>query len=84
MAPAQKGAPTGDPHLTTFPHPRGRPQSDRADAVSGVNANAHAERFVRSIKEECLNRIIPIGERHFRRAVREYVEHYISNGTIRD
>jgi transposase InsO family protein len=40
------------------------------------NANAHAERFVRSIKEECLNRIIPMGERHFRRAVREYVEHY--------
>ena len=25
--------------------------------------NAHAERFVRSIKEECLNRVIPIGER---------------------
>jgi putative transposase len=33
------------------------------------NANAHAERFVRSIKEECLDRIIPFGERHFRRAV---------------
>jgi putative transposase len=27
-------------------------------------------------KEECLNRIIPIGERHFRRAVREYMGHY--------
>lgn len=40
------------------------------------NANAHAERFVRSIKEECLDRIIPLGERHFRRAVREYVSHY--------
>ena len=40
------------------------------------NANAYAERFVRSIKEECLDRIIPIGERHFRRAVSEYVEHY--------
>src|SRR5215831_5584126 len=40
------------------------------------NANAYAERFVRSIKEECLDRIIPIGERHFRRAVAEYVEHY--------
>lgn len=26
------------------------------------NANAHAERFVRSIKEECLNRIILFGE----------------------
>ena len=40
------------------------------------NANAYAERFVRSIKEECLDRIIPMGERHFRRAVAEYVEHY--------
>jgi putative transposase len=40
------------------------------------NANAHAERFVRSIKEECLDRIIPLGERHFRRAVRECVAHY--------
>jgi transposase InsO family protein len=39
------------------------------------NANAYAERFVRSIKEECLDRIIPIGEKHFRRAVAEYVVH---------
>jgi putative transposase len=31
---------------------------------------------VRSIKAECLNRIIPIGERHFRRAMHEFVEHY--------
>jgi putative transposase len=35
-----------------------------------------ATRLVRSIKEECLDRLIPIGERHFRRAVAEYVEHY--------
>ena len=27
------------------------------------NCNAHAERFVRSVKEECLNRVIPLGER---------------------
>ena len=40
------------------------------------NANAYAERFVRSIKEECLDRLIPLGDRHFRRAVAEYVEHY--------
>jgi putative transposase len=40
------------------------------------NANAHAERFVRSIKQECLDRLIPIGERHFRRAVAEFVTHY--------
>jgi hypothetical protein len=29
------------------------------------NANAHAERFIRSIKHECLDRVIPLGERHF-------------------
>ena len=40
------------------------------------NAKAYAERFVRSIQEERLDRIVPIGERHFRRAVAEYVEHY--------
>ena len=40
------------------------------------SANAHAERFVRSIKEECLDRMIPLGERHFRRAITEFVEQY--------
>lgn len=40
------------------------------------NANAYAERFVRSIKEECLDRMIPIGEGHFRRAMSEFVAHY--------
>jgi putative transposase len=35
-----------------------------------------ATRLVRSIKEECLNRMIPVGERHFRRAVAEFVAHY--------
>jgi transposase InsO family protein len=44
--------------------------------VAAPNANAHAERFVRSIKEECLDRIVPMGERHFRRAVAEFVAHY--------
>ncbi len=40
------------------------------------NANAYAERFVKSIKEECLDRPIPLGEQHFRRAVTEFVAHY--------
>jgi putative transposase len=40
------------------------------------NGNAYAERFVRSIKHECLNRVIPFGERHLRRTIAEYVEHY--------
>jgi hypothetical protein len=33
------------------------------------DANAHAERFVRSVKHECLDRIVPLGERHFRRVL---------------
>jgi transposase InsO family protein len=40
------------------------------------NRNAHAERFVRAIKEECLHRVIPLGERHLRRTVAEFVAHY--------
>jgi transposase InsO family protein len=40
------------------------------------NANAYAERFVRSIKEECLDRMMPMGERHFRHALTEFVEDY--------
>jgi transposase InsO family protein len=40
------------------------------------NLNAYAERFVRSIKEECLNRMIFVGEASLRRAVREYMVHY--------
>jgi putative transposase len=40
------------------------------------NLNAHAERFVRSIKYECLNKIIPMGEGHLRKAVTDYVDHY--------
>jgi Integrase core domain len=40
------------------------------------NANAYAEPFVRSIKTECLDRLIPVGESHFRRAVTEFVAHY--------
>jgi putative transposase len=42
------------------------------------NANAYAERFVRSIKHECLNRVVPFGERHLRRMIAEFVEHYHS------
>ena len=40
------------------------------------NLNAFAERFVLSIKSECLNRLILLGEGHLRLAVREYVAHY--------
>ena len=40
------------------------------------NLNAYAERFVRSIKESYLDRMILFGERSLRRAVQEFVAHY--------
>lgn len=40
------------------------------------NLNAYAERFVRSIKDECLDRMIFVGQGSLRRAVTEYIEHY--------
>jgi hypothetical protein len=40
------------------------------------NLNAFAERFVRSIKEECLDRMIFFGAASFQRAVAEYIGHY--------
>jgi hypothetical protein len=40
------------------------------------NLNAYAERFVRSIKESCLNRMIFFGEDSLRRAINEFVEFY--------
>ena len=40
------------------------------------NLNAYAERFVRTIKETCLDRMIFFGERSLRKAIREFLEHY--------
>jgi transposase InsO family protein len=40
------------------------------------NLNAHAERFVRSIRDECLHHVVLLGEQHLRSVVREYVAHY--------
>src|SRR5713101_5769817 len=40
------------------------------------NLNAYAERWVRSVKEECLSKVILFGERSLRRALSEYVDHF--------
>ena len=40
------------------------------------NLNAYAERFVCSIKEERLSRVVPLGEAHVRQLVHEFIEHY--------
>jgi putative transposase len=40
------------------------------------NLNAYSERWVRSVREECLSKLILFGERSLRRAMREYLAHY--------
>ncbi len=40
------------------------------------NLNAHAERFVRTIKESCLERMILFGEESLRTAMHNFVAHY--------
>jgi putative transposase len=40
------------------------------------NLNAYAERWVRSVKDEALSRLILFGEASLRHALQEYVEHY--------
>src|SRR5262245_26020299 len=38
--------------------------------------NAYAERWVRSVKEECLSRMMLFGEAALRRALNAYLAHY--------
>ena len=46
--------------------------------VRAPNCNASAERFVRSMRYECLDRMIIFGESSLRRVLREYVAQYHS------
>ena len=43
---------------------------------SSPNLNAYAERFLGSVRRECLDHIIPLGERHLRTVLYEYVNHH--------
>ena len=45
-------------------------------SIRAPNMNAFAERWVRSIKHECLNKMIFFGPAQLERAIREYVTHY--------
>jgi hypothetical protein len=44
--------------------------------VRSPNLNAYSERWVRSVKEECLSKMLLIGERSLRLALSQYVAHY--------
>ena len=40
------------------------------------NLNAYAERWVKSVKEECLSKVILFGDRSLRRALSNCVDHF--------
>ena len=40
------------------------------------NLNAFAERWVRSVKDECLSRLVLFGEASLKRALAEFIAHY--------
>jgi putative transposase len=44
--------------------------------IRAPQANAYAERFVRTIRAECLDWLLIIGRRHLERVLRTYVAHY--------
>jgi putative transposase len=44
--------------------------------IRAPQANAHAERFVRTIRAECLDWLLILGRRHLERVLRAYAAHY--------
>jgi transposase InsO family protein len=44
--------------------------------VRAPNANAHAERWVRTVRADCLDRILILGRRHLEHVLRVYRRHY--------
>ena len=40
------------------------------------NANAFAERWVRTVREECLNQMLIVNDAHLRRVLKEYIDYY--------
>ena len=53
-----------------------RPIEPLALPTRSPNLNAYAERWVRSLKEECLSKVILFGERSLRRTLSDYVDHF--------
>ncbi|MEE6312099.1 integrase core domain-containing protein [Plantactinospora veratri] len=47
------------------------------------NANAHAERWVRTVRRECLDRMLIYNPRHLHVVLEEYVRHYTNIGPIK-
>ena len=55
-----------------------RTRFEETAASAGQDANAFAERWVRSVKQECLSKLILFGEGSLKRALTEFTAHYHS------
>jgi putative transposase len=44
--------------------------------VQAPNANAHAERWIRTVRAECLDWLLILGRGHLEQVLRVYVQHY--------
>ena len=44
--------------------------------IQAPNANAHAERWVGSVRRECLDRLLIFSRRHLEQVLRVYARHY--------
>jgi putative transposase len=44
--------------------------------VQAPNANAHAERWIRTVRAECLDWLLIVGRGHLEQVLRVYVQHY--------
>jgi putative transposase len=44
--------------------------------IHAPNANAYAERWVRTVQEECLNHLLMLNEKHLRRILQSFIHYY--------
>jgi putative transposase len=50
--------------------------------VRATRANAIAERWIDTLRRECLNHVLIVGPRHLGLVLREYIEHYTTHRSL--
>ena len=52
------------------------PNCRASSACETPAANAYAERIIRSVREECLDKLLIFNQAHLRRVMRDYIEFF--------